>query len=100
MGSVALAFVKNLTYVMSLDPMVEEEVEELNRNLLRLLELEEFSPNATFMDPCSTFIIKDLICRYVKQNCEAPLSWVNSLCLIFLSSLHKYSYISLSGVKV
>lgn len=61
----ALAFVKNLMYVMSLDTMVEDEVDELNRNLLRLLELDEFSPTATFTDPCSTYIIKDLICRFV-----------------------------------
>lgn len=63
LGSLPLAFVKNLIHVMSLDTSVSEEVEDLFRNLLRLMGLEFFSPEVKFHEPCSNFILKDAICR-------------------------------------
>lgn len=63
LGSAPLAFVRNLIHVMSLDSSVTEEVEDLNRNLLRLMGLEVFSPEVKFQEPCSNFIMKDAICR-------------------------------------
>ncbi|GMH42344.1 hypothetical protein BSKO_10263 [Bryopsis sp. KO-2023] len=63
LGSVPLAFLRTVIHVMGLDASVQEEVEELNRNLLKLLDLDEFSPQATFRDPCFAVIIRDVICR-------------------------------------
>ncbi|XP_046997014.1 DNA polymerase epsilon catalytic subunit 1 [Schistocerca americana] len=59
----ALEFVKAVCKVLSLDPSVQEEVNNIRRNMLRLLGIGEFSSVATWRDPCISFILPEVICR-------------------------------------
>lgn len=63
LGSPALAFVRLLVRLLSLDAALEEQVRLLRRSLLRLVGVDEFSPAANWVDPCITFRLPDVICR-------------------------------------
>lgn len=65
LGSPALAFVRLLVQLLSLDSAVEDEVRLLRRSLLRLVGVDEFSPAANWVDPCISFRLHDVICRCV-----------------------------------
>ncbi|XP_046401826.1 DNA polymerase epsilon catalytic subunit 1 [Ischnura elegans] len=61
--SPALGFVKAVCKVLSLDSSVAEEVTKLRRNLLRLIGVGEFSKDAEWHDPCTSYILPEVICR-------------------------------------
>lgn len=63
LGSPALAFVKLLTHLLSLDSHLGPEVALLRRRLLRLIGVDEFSAEAVFIDPCMSFRLHDIVCR-------------------------------------
>lgn len=52
--------------VLSLDSQVEEEVGNLHRNLLRLIDVGAFSDKAEWKDPCISFILPEVLC----ENCN------------------------------
>jgi len=62
LGSPALAFVRLLVQLLSLDVALEPEVRLLRRSLLRLVGVDEFSPAAKWVDPCISFRLHDVIC--------------------------------------
>ncbi|KAK3853994.1 hypothetical protein Pcinc_039493 [Petrolisthes cinctipes] len=62
-GSPALEFVKSITKVLSLDSTVSEQVCKLRRDLLKLLNIGEFSPEAEWRDPCVSYVLPEVICR-------------------------------------
>lgn len=64
LGSPALAFVKLLVHLLSLDSSLSVEVGLLRRRLLRLVGVDEFSPAAVYVDPCMSFRLHDIICRW------------------------------------
>ncbi|XP_073973254.1 DNA polymerase epsilon catalytic subunit 1 isoform X2 [Rhodnius prolixus] len=59
----ALEFIKAVCKVLSLDSSVEEEIARLRRNLLRLVDVGEFSDEAEWEDPCATVVLPEVICR-------------------------------------
>ncbi|XP_064102350.1 DNA polymerase epsilon catalytic subunit A-like [Macrobrachium nipponense] len=59
----ALEFVKSVTKVLSLDSNVTEQVNKLRRDLLKLLNIGEFSPDAEWKDPCISYVLPEVICR-------------------------------------
>ena len=63
-GSPALAFVKTLCAVLSLDASVEGPVALLRKNALKLLRVPEYAPQAEFREPCVTFVLRDAVCGY------------------------------------
>lgn len=73
LGSPALAFARSLMHVLALDAVQEAPVAELRRNLLRLLRVREFSPEAAFVDPCRTFILRDCVCTYCNERRDLDL---------------------------
>ncbi|KAH0625488.1 hypothetical protein JD844_015027, partial [Phrynosoma platyrhinos] len=62
----ALEFVKYVCQVLSLDTNVTNQVSKLKRDLLRLIEVGEFSEEAQFRDPCRSYILPEMICK----NCN------------------------------
>nr|XP_028564984.1 DNA polymerase epsilon catalytic subunit A [Podarcis muralis] len=62
----ALEFVKYVCKVLSLDTNIANQVSKLKRDLLRLIEVGEFSEEAQFRDPCRSYVIPEMICR----NCN------------------------------
>jgi len=63
-GTPALAFVKTVLEVLSLDARLTGPVALLRRNALRLLRVAEFAPQAEFIDPCVSFTLRDAMCSY------------------------------------
>ena len=63
-GTPALAFVKTVLEVLSLDARLTGPVAMLRRNALRLLRVAEFAPEAEFVDPCVSFTLRDAMCSY------------------------------------
>ncbi|KAJ1092585.1 hypothetical protein NDU88_005695 [Pleurodeles waltl] len=62
----SLEFIKYVCKVLSLDANITNQVNKLKRDLLRLIDVGEFSEDAQFQDPCRSYILPELICR----NCN------------------------------
>jgi DNA polymerase epsilon subunit 1 len=65
LGSPALALVRTLCHLLGLDGEVAGEVLLLRRRMLRLLGVGEFTPEAVFVDPCMSFKLEEVMCRWV-----------------------------------
>jgi DNA polymerase epsilon subunit 1 len=63
-GTPALAFVKTLCAVLGLDTSVAGPVALLRKNALKLLRVPEYSPEATFREPCVTLTLRDVVCEH------------------------------------
>ncbi|XP_013919860.1 PREDICTED: DNA polymerase epsilon catalytic subunit A-like [Thamnophis sirtalis] len=62
----ALEFIKHVCQVLSLDANIANQVQKLKRDLLRLIDVGEFSEEANFQDPCRSYVLPEVICR----NCN------------------------------
>uniref|UniRef100_A0A3B5MER7 DNA polymerase epsilon catalytic subunit n=1 Tax=Xiphophorus couchianus TaxID=32473 RepID=A0A3B5MER7_9TELE len=60
----ALEFVKYVCQVLSLDANIVNQVNKLKRDLLRLVDVGEFSEEAQFRDPCNSYILPEVICHH------------------------------------
>lgn len=49
--------------VLSLDSNIVNQVNKLKRDLLRLVDVGEFSGEAQFSDPCSSYVLPEVICH-------------------------------------
>lgn len=52
--------------MLSLDTNITNQVNKLNRDLLRLVDVGEFSEEAQFRDPCHSYVLPEVICH----NCN------------------------------
>ncbi|XP_058137158.1 DNA polymerase epsilon catalytic subunit A [Dasypus novemcinctus] len=59
----ALEFIKSVCKVLSLDTNITNQVNKLHRDLLRLVDVGEFSEEAQFRDPCRSYVLPEVICR-------------------------------------
>ncbi|GCB67401.1 hypothetical protein scyTo_0010241, partial [Scyliorhinus torazame] len=62
----ALEFIKSVCKILSLDSNITNQVNKLKRDLLRLIDVGEFSEEAQFKDPCQSYILPEIICK----NCN------------------------------
>ncbi|CAM2103355.1 unnamed protein product [Caretta caretta] len=90
----ALEFIKYVCKVLSLDANITNQVNKLKRDLLRLVDVGEFSEEAQFRDPCRSYVLSEVICRNCNfcrdldlckdpspcQDGAVPPSWVCSNC--------------------
>ena len=60
----ALEFVKYIVHILQLDPRVAKEANVLRKNVLALIGVREFAPDAIFRDPCISFKLADVVCDY------------------------------------
>ncbi|XP_037535886.1 DNA polymerase epsilon catalytic subunit A-like [Nematolebias whitei] len=60
----ALEFIKYVCQVLSLDANIMNQVNKLKRDLLRLVDVGEFSEEAQFRDPCNSYILPEVICHH------------------------------------
>ena len=72
-GFPALAFLKTLCAVLSLDASVEGPVALLRKNALKLLRVPEYAPQAQWREPCITFVLRDAICSYCGDCADLDL---------------------------
>lgn len=49
--------------VLLLDSNVLNQVNKLKRDLLRLVDVGEFSEDAQFHDPCNSYVLPEVICH-------------------------------------
>lgn len=49
--------------VLSLDANIVNQVNKLKRDLLRLVDVGEFSEEAQFRDPCNSYVLPEVICH-------------------------------------
>ncbi|KAG1663133.1 hypothetical protein FOA52_000655 [Chlamydomonas sp. UWO 241] len=64
LGSPALAFTRTVCHLLALDARVSEQVSVLRRQLLKLLHVREFGPQAEFREMCHGFTLPDVICSF------------------------------------
>ncbi|KAF7989243.1 hypothetical protein HCN44_007840 [Aphidius gifuensis] len=69
----ALEFIKSICKVFSLDKEVENEVYELKKNLLRIINIGCFSSTCEWKDPCISFIIPEVICKACNHTRDVDL---------------------------
>ncbi|KAH8310400.1 hypothetical protein KR044_001123, partial [Drosophila immigrans] len=62
-ASPGLELIRTLVKVLSVDKALAEQLNELRRNMLRLVGIGEFSDLAEWTDPCDTYIINEVICK-------------------------------------
>ncbi|CAN6479372.1 unnamed protein product [Victoria cruziana] len=60
----ALELIKHISAVFALDQHVQHDVLVMRKNLLRLIRVREFAPEAHFCDPCLSFTLPNVICSY------------------------------------
>ncbi|XP_059166217.1 DNA polymerase epsilon catalytic subunit A-like [Physella acuta] len=63
----ALEFVKTICEVLSLDSNITIQIKKLKRDLLKLINVGEFSPSAEFINPCLSFVLPEMICKSCNQ---------------------------------
>lgn len=63
MKNPALEFVKDICKVLSLETSLQNEVNKLQRDLLKLVGVAEFSPESEWKDPCISFTLPEVICK-------------------------------------
>nr|XP_053633938.1 DNA polymerase epsilon catalytic subunit A-like [Cherax quadricarinatus] len=95
----ALEFVKSVTKVLSLDSAVTEQVCKLRRDLLKLLNIGEFSPEAEWKDPCVSYVLPEVICRACNHCrnidlCKDPHQSVENGVHVWLCPVCSTSYTS------
>jgi DNA polymerase epsilon subunit 1 len=60
----ALEFVKVACYLLSLKRSIGSDISSLRRNLLKSLQVREFSNQANFQDPVISFSLPNVVCGY------------------------------------
>ncbi|MQL76845.1 hypothetical protein Taro_009220 [Colocasia esculenta] len=60
----ALEFIKHVCAVLALDQDVQHDILRMRKNLLKLVRVKEFAPEAQFHDPCPSFTLPNVICSY------------------------------------
>jgi DNA polymerase epsilon subunit 1 len=69
-----LEFIKTITMILGLDNSLENETRLLKRDLLRLMDITEFSKIAIFTNPIEKFILPQVICEYCNYCCDLDLT--------------------------
>lgn len=59
----ALQLVKSIMQVISLDRALNLSARQLRANLLALFDVREFSAQAAFSNPSSSFVVKNIVCE-------------------------------------
>ncbi|KAJ6622010.1 DNA polymerase epsilon catalytic subunit 1 [Pseudolycoriella hygida] len=61
--SPALHFINALCKILFTNEQIEEDVQSLRRNMLRLIGFGEFSDKATWKDPIQSYVLHEVICK-------------------------------------
>ena len=64
MTNPALEFTKQICHLLSLEADARDEVRRLRENLLRLLSVNAWSPQAAFVNPCLPVVLRQLVCAF------------------------------------
>ncbi len=67
-SNVALEYTKFISEVLGIDSDVSDIAYKIKKNSLKLMNIEEFSKETEFIDPCRTFILHDVVCELCSSN--------------------------------
>lgn len=59
----ATEFIKALCKILEIDPTVNDELDQLRKNMLRLVGLGEFSDKAVWQEKGKSYILSEVICQ-------------------------------------
>ena len=59
----ALEFIKALCKILTVDPLLADELDSLRKNMLRLIGVGEFSEKAVWKDTSKSYILTEMICQ-------------------------------------
>jgi DNA polymerase epsilon subunit 1 len=59
----ALEFIKSLCKILSVDSTIEEELNGIKKNMLRLVGIGEFSDLAVWKDTSNSYVLNEVICK-------------------------------------
>lgn len=62
-----LEFIKNIIAVLELDSDIHTEVQKLKRDLLTQINIQEYSHEAQWKNPCASFILPDVFCTECQE---------------------------------
>ena len=68
-----LEFVKSVCHVLALDPESEQRVHVMHSQLLRMLNVPEYSAESMFTNPCPSYVLSDVMCTFCSSNCDLDL---------------------------
>eukprot|EP00049_Salpingoeca_infusionum_P023474 m.12318 g.12318 ORF g.12318 m.12318 type:complete len:2363 (-) comp5819_c0_seq1:202-7290(-) len=69
----ALEFIKSVCHVLALDKAMSSDIARLKRDLLRIIQVPEFSSQARFKNPCLSYVLSDVICSYCNATRDLDL---------------------------
>ena len=70
----ALEFIKIITMVIGLNRQLGNETRLLKRDLLKLVDITEFSEKAKFSNPVQKYVLKQVICDYCNYCSDLDLT--------------------------
>jgi DNA polymerase epsilon subunit 1 len=75
-----LEFVKVICYIFSLKKTLQNRVITLKRNLMKLIQVKEFSPEAEWNEPTTSYVLYNVICNFCCNERDIDLlkdPWVS-----------------------
>eukprot|EP01117_Protostelium_nocturnum_P018117 TRINITY_DN7510_c0_g1_i3.p1 TRINITY_DN7510_c0_g1~~TRINITY_DN7510_c0_g1_i3.p1 ORF type:complete len:2083 (+),score=451.15 TRINITY_DN7510_c0_g1_i3:185-6433(+) len=69
----ALEFVKAIVAVFRLDKGIESEILRLRKGWLKTLNVQEFSSEAEFVNPCLSFVLHNVLCSFCNETRDLDL---------------------------
>ena len=70
---VSLEFIKYICQVLSLDYTISDNIRALKKNLLKMIDVKDFSTKSKFVNPCLTFVLTDVSCQFCRQTRDVDL---------------------------
>ncbi|KAJ3675811.1 hypothetical protein LUZ60_004853 [Juncus effusus] len=73
-GDLALEFIKHVCAVLSLDQIVQLDILRMRKNLLKMVRVKEFAPEAQYQDSLPSFSLPNVICSYCNECRDLDLT--------------------------
>ena len=71
----------HLCQVLSLDANISQQIRKMKRDLLKLINIREFSDEAIFKDPCLSYVLPEVGLRSISLA-QQTVILVNSVCTV------------------
>ena len=69
-SNLGIEYVNFISEILSLDKEIYTPVFKMKSNCLKLIGIQDFSPESIFKDPCRSFILNDVICESCSNNID------------------------------
>lgn len=73
-----LEFTKTICQILSMDKFIKSEVASMRSSMLRLLNVKEYSTEASFSKQVRSFVLPDVICSYCNSHTDIDICKIPS----------------------